>query len=85
MATLSYAVATGRGLCQACVHEEGCIYLTNGDLVVLNCEQFELCPPKATPPPSSDQMELEKLWKKSSQAEPGNELKGLCVNCEEYR
>lgn len=83
MATLNHAVATGRGLCLACKHEEGCIYPRNQGQIVLNCEQFEFCTPIAPPPPSRDQVELEELWKKSSRDEPGKELKGLCSNCEE--
>jgi len=83
MATLSHAIVTSRGICLTCRHEEGCIYRTNPDQIVLNCEQFEFCPPIAPRPPGGDQAELEELWKKSSQDEPGKELKGLCENCEE--
>lgn len=83
MATLNQPVVTNRGICSACVHEEECIYPRSRDQIVLNCGQFELCPPIAPLPPSRDQVELEELWKKSSGDRPGTELKGLCSNCDE--
>jgi hypothetical protein len=83
MATLSHAVVTGRGICSTCKHEEVCIYPRNGGQIVLNCGQFEPCPPMPSRPPEKDQMELEELWKKSSRDKPGKEFKGLCSNCED--
>jgi len=83
MATISHVVATGRGICLACKHEESCIYPRNPGQIVLNCEEFEPCPPRASLPVSKAQIELETLWKKSSHDKPRKELKGLCTNCEE--
>jgi hypothetical protein len=83
MATLTEAVVTSRGICSACKHEGGCIYPKDKGQLVLNCGQFELCPPIVPLPPSRDQVELEKLWEKSSGDKPGTEFKGLCSNCEE--
>ena len=83
MATLSQAVVINRGLCSACMHGASCIYPKNERQIVLNCEQFEYCPPMASPPPNKDQVELERLWKRSSGDEPGKEFKGLCSNCED--
>lgn len=83
MATLTHAVVTNRGICSTCKHEEGCIYPRTGSQIVLNCGQFEPCPPRPSPPPDKGRMELEELWKRSSRDEPGKELKGLCSNCED--
>jgi len=82
MTTLKQATVVGGGLCLACEHGEACIYPATPGQIVVNCEQFEPCPPLASPPPDHDRMELEELWKKSVRDEPGKELKGLCSNCE---
>jgi len=81
MATLNQGVASSRGICSACMHGAVCIYPRNKGQIVLNCEQFEPCPPIASPTANRDQVELEKLWKKSSGDETGREFKGLCSNC----
>ena len=83
MATLNPAVVTSRGICSVCMHGAVCIYPRNKGQIVLNCEQFDPCPPIASLPPKRDQVELEELWKKPSGDEPGTEFKGLCSNCED--
>jgi hypothetical protein len=83
MAILTEVVVTTRGLCSACRYEAGCIYPRSKEEVVLNCGQFEPCLPLAQPPPSPDQVELEKLWRKSSREESDTKFKGLCSSCED--
>ncbi len=74
MATLSHAVVTNRGICSACKHEEGCIYARNGGQIVLNCGQFEPCPPMPSRPPDKGRMELEEMWK---EVFPGRTRQGV--------
>ena len=83
MATLHQVVATNRGLCSVCVHGTDCLYAKDGGQMVLNCEQFDQYPPMTPPPPSRDQVELEKLWNKPAVEESGKEFKGLCSNCDD--
>lgn len=83
MALLTEAVAKTCGICSACIHEAVCIYPRSKGQIVLNCGQFEPCPPIRRPPPSRDQVELEKLWKKSSSKESETKFKGLCSSCED--
>ena len=82
MATTIQAVVTSRGICSACKHEEDCIFPRDRAQIVLNCEQFEACPPVSRPI-DKVRMELEELWKRSSEDKPNGEFKGLCSNCEE--
>ncbi len=72
-----------RGMCSACKYEAGCIYPHSKDQIVLNCGQFELGPPVERPPATQEQVELEKLWKKTSRKEPQSRLQGLCGSCED--
>ena len=83
MAILTEAVATARGICSACKHEAVCIYPRDKVQIVLNCGQFEPCPPIAPPTPSKDQAELEKLWQKPSGKKSGTKFVGLCSSCED--
>ena len=83
MATLKHATRIASGICLACKHGEDCIYPIDREEAVLNCEQFDLCPPLASPPPDPERMELEELWRRSQRDAPGKEFKGLCSNCEE--
>jgi len=84
MATLTYEVVTkAGGICSVCKHEADCIYPRRMGQIVLNCGQFEPCPPVAPPRRDRAQVELEKLWEKSASEEPGTKFKGLCTSCED--
>jgi len=83
MAILTEAAAATCGLCSACKHEAGCIYPRSKGQIVLNCGQFEPCPPISRPAPSRDQVELERLWNKSSHKESETKFQGLCASCED--
>ena len=75
-------VTKASGICSACKHEANCIYPRSMGQIVLNCGQFEPSPSIA-PPPDRAQMELEKLWKKSTSEEAETKFKGLCSSCED--
>jgi hypothetical protein len=83
MAIATERVMSTRGLCSACKHEEGCIYVKGKEQIVLNCGQFEPSPPIQRPPTGRDQAELEKLWKESSRQETETKFQGLCSSCED--
>ena len=84
MAILTDEVATkARGICSVCKHEADCIYPRSTGQIVLNCGQFEPCPPIAPPPRDRARVELERLWEKSASEESETKFKGLCCSCED--
>jgi len=82
MAILSEAPVTTRGICSACIHEAACIYARSAAQIVLNCGQFEPCPPRAPEPADQDRAELAALWGLPADEESSH-YPGLCVNCED--
>jgi len=65
------------GVCAACKHEPGCIYLDGLDSRILQCEQFELgFRAEADPPAATHSADA------PIDETDGGRFAGLCVNCD---